>query len=845
MSERRPGDRENALPEALEDEVLRALEQDEAERDTVLAHLLEREPEHASKIRRWLHDSGVPVAGGDAGSSQALDESADRPRRLGNYRIVRLLGRGGFGSVFLGEPDDGGAHVAIKLLNEGMNSREVLRRFAAEREALLRLDHPGIARHVASGETASARPYFVMEYVAGSPLLVHCRRANVNLKGRLRLFLRVVDAVTHAHQRGILHRDLSANNVLVAGSGDDAQPKIIDFGIAKSIAGPLLGDGTLTFQGTLMGTPEYMSPEQATGQLGAIDTRTDVYSLGVQLYELLTEQLPIPSVVLRAQGIAGIAQVLRTHVPPRPSQIAQRAVQGALRGDLDSIAMRAIAKDRDERYASVAELAADLRRHLAHEPVVATTPNTWYLLRKFAQRHRAQFALAVTIVFLLLAALAVSLQQWRAAQDARSELKLAHDSLAQRAEAGFRLLAGQQRLRRAEAEQKALVPAWPSRATAMQQWLRDHGEPMRALHQELDQRHEQMTRDRTRAASATGSDAGEVDLVEALQQMRTGLDNFFAADGAFSEVERRLGFAETVVAPALARDAETWRSIANELQRSSMAFGPQPGLLPLGRNARTGLFEFLDLSTHPIGASPPAREASGDLLAPADCGIVFVLVLRGNLHLGAQREDVGMERFDPQAATDELGGRALMLDDYFIARTELTRGQWARLGGSASADGSDLPQTDVAWTEAVAALHVFGMDLPTEAQWEYACRAGTTTPWWSGTALEALAAVAQLDRTLQPVARLRANAFGLFDVHGNAAEWCLDWKCDYSTCTLRSRDGLLVLPPPVRLPELRSVRGGSALGGAAGARSSARSGRAPFARESAIGLRPVRAVVRK
>ena len=145
---------------------------------------------------------------------------------------------------------------------------------------------------------------------------------------------------------------------------------------------------------------------------------------------------------------------------------------------------------------------------------------------------------------------------------------------------------------------------------------------------------------------------------------------------------------------------------------------------------------------------------------------------------------------------------------------------------------------------AVAALHVFGMDLPTEAQWEYACRAGTTTPWWSGTALEALAAVAQLDRTLQPVARLRANAFGLFDVHGNAAEWCLDWKCDYSTCTLRSRDGLLVLPPPVRLPELRSVRGGSALGGAAGARSSARSGRAPFARESAIGLRPVRAVVR-
>ncbi|MEQ1631312.1 MAG: bifunctional serine/threonine-protein kinase/formylglycine-generating enzyme family protein [Planctomycetota bacterium] len=837
MSDPRPGDRDPALPEALEDEVLRALEQDDTTRDTVLARLLEREPDHATKIRRWLHDAGVPIEGDREAHG---DESGERPRRLGQYRIVRMLGRGGFGTVFLGEPDDGGDPVAIKLLNEGMNSREVLRRFAAEREALMRLDHKGIARHIGSFATAAGRPFFVMEFVPGSPLLVHCRRTQATLKQRLELFLRVVDAVTHAHQRGILHRDLSANNVLVAGAGEHAQPKIIDFGIAKSVAGPLLGDGTLTFQGTLMGTPEYMSPEQATGQLGAIDTRTDVYSLGVQLYELLTDQLPIPSHVLRAQGVAGIAEMLRTHVPPRPSQIAPRSIQGALRGDLDSITMRALAKERDERYASAAEFAADLRRHLAHEPVVATTPSTWYLLRKFALRHRAQFALAVATILVLVGALAISVQQWQVAQEARSELKLAHDSLTKRAAAGFRLLAGQQRLRRAELEVEQLQPAWPARAAAMQTWLRDHGAPMRALLEELDQREDQLERDRSEASNGRG----ELDLVEALQQMRFDLRKFFGAGGAFATVERRLAFAEVVVEPALQRDADAWRSIANELQRSSSSFGPQPGLAPLGRCPTTGLFEFLDLASHPRGTPLPSRDAAGNLVTAPDCGIVFVLMLRSTVQLGAQHDDPGMERFDPQAETDELFGRTAILDDYFVARTELTRAQWAQLSNSELGEGGNLPQTDIDWFETRVCLRVFGMDLPTEAQWEHACRAGSTTPWSSGPGLDVLVDVANLDRSLEPVARLQPNAFGLYDVHGNAAEWCLDWKCDYRKATLRSKDGLQELPTPVRLPELRAVRGGSALGGAASARSSARSGRSPSTRDSFVGVRPVRAVVR-
>lgn len=838
MTEPRPGERDPAqLPEALEDEVLQALEQDDAHRRTVLRQLLDREPTYAPTIRRWLHDSGVEIATEAPGTEGS---ARDDKERIDGFRIVRLLGRGGFGSVHLAEPDDGGPLVAIKVLNEGMNSRDLLRRFAAEREALVRLDHPGIAKQFATGETSAGRPYFAMEYVPGLPLLVHCRRSQLPLRERLQLFLLVLDAVTHAHQRGIIHRDLSANNVLVAVQGGIAQPKIIDFGIAKSIAGPLLEGGTLTFQGTMMGTPEYMSPEQAMGQVGAIDTRTDVWSLGVQLYELLTEQLPIPSVVLRAQGIAGIAQVLRTHEPPRPSQIAPRHVQAAVRGDLDAIVMRAMQKDRDERYASAAEFAADLRRHLAHEPVLATTPSTWYLLKKFARRHRAQFGLAVAAIVVLVGALFTTWRQWLDAQAARTDLKAAHDSLRVRAEAGFRLLAGQQRLRRAVGEERALVPAWPARAPAMRAWLRDHGEPLRRLAAELDRKKAQEAA--SPAMPLPG--AGEIDLPEALAQMQRDLSAFLDDGGTLARVESRLRFAEHVVEPALQRDAATWRAVAADLQRTSSSLPPQPGLVPLLRNPATGLHEFLDLASHPADAPLPQRDEKGELVLPKDCGIVFALVPRTSLRLGAQHQDPGMERYDPQAAADELGGPTVMLDDYFVARTELTRAQWARLAGTEPPAIPDLPQTDVDRAEAEARLREFGMELPTEAQWENACRAGTSTPWWTGTALESLADAANFDRALRPVAERHANAFGLFDVHGNAAEWCRDPFVAYAGASVRSKDGLLSLPAPIRMPDLRSVRGGSAAAGPAEARSSARAGRTDSARDPFVGLRPVRAVVR-
>jgi non-specific serine/threonine protein kinase/serine/threonine-protein kinase len=308
MSEERP--KPGSLPDDLEDEVLRILEGSDEQRDLALRELLARNPQHSRTVRSWLAAAGVElnetVISTSGGNGNGIDDSGDElPLRLGHYLLTQKLGRGGFGTVYRAEQQEPICRqVAVKVLNPGMDSREILARFAAEREALNRMDHPGIARLLDAGSTPKGRPYFVMELVAGPPLSNHCRNRRVPLRARIQLFLLVLDAMEHAHRKSVVHRDLSSNNVLVAEIDGKLQPKVIDFGIAKSLSSPLLQGGAMTFAGTLMGTPEFMSPEQAAGSVDDLDTRADVYALGVQLYELLADQLPIPGVVLRAQLVA-------------------------------------------------------------------------------------------------------------------------------------------------------------------------------------------------------------------------------------------------------------------------------------------------------------------------------------------------------------------------------------------------------------------------------------------------------------------------------------------------------------------------------------------------------------
>ena len=307
--------------------------------------------------------------------------------------------------------------VALKVIKAGMNTAQVVARFEAERQALALMDHPAIARVFDAGATPQGRPYFVMEYVRGETITAYAARHTLTVPQRIDLFLAVCEGVQHAHQKGIIHRDLKPSNVLVTVRDDRPMPKVIDFGVAKATTQALTDRTLHTEIGALIGTPEYMSPEQAEMGSLDIDTRADVYSLGVMLYELLTGTLPFESKALRELGLDKLRQTIREVDPPRPSTRVTTAAGSAatvlpshgdasrlarqLRGDLDWITMKALEKDRTRRYGSVSDLAADLRRHLDDVPVLASPPSATYRAGKFVRRHQAGVAIAGGLILLL------------------------------------------------------------------------------------------------------------------------------------------------------------------------------------------------------------------------------------------------------------------------------------------------------------------------------------------------------------------------------------------------------------------------------------------------------------
>ena len=362
----------------------------------------------------------------DADVTVGLDKSGPG-MVIGRYHLLQRIGEGGMGEVWLAEQKEPvRRRVALKLVKAGMNTREVIGRFESERQALALMDHPAIAKVFDAGSTPEGAPYFVMEYVAGVPITTYCDNHRLNIRERLEPFVRVCEGVQHAHQKAIIHRDLKPSNVLVTEMDGRAAPKIIDFGVAKALTHRLTAATMFTRAGALVGTPEYMSPEQALSSGEDIDTRTDVYSLGVVFYELLAGVAPLE---LRKMALDEFLRRLREEEPPKPStkirtqdpatssesarkrQTEPLALAKQMRGDLDSIALKALEKDRSRRYGSPSDFAADIGRYLRNEAVLAVPHSAAYRARKFARRYRAALIIACAFVLVLIVAAAVSIRQ--------------------------------------------------------------------------------------------------------------------------------------------------------------------------------------------------------------------------------------------------------------------------------------------------------------------------------------------------------------------------------------------------------------------------------------------------
>ena len=346
---------------------------------------------------------------------------------IGSYKVLKQIGEGGFGVVYMAEQHTPvRRRVAVKVLKLGMDTQSVIARFEAERQALAMMDHPHIAKVFDAGATATGRPYFVMELVHGVKITDYVAEHQMSVAERLGLFMQTCHAIQHAHQRGIIHRDIKPSNVLVTSHDGVAVPKVIDFGVAKAIEQQLTDNEVFTAFEQLIGTPAYMSPEQTGLSALDLDTRSDVYSLGVLLYELLTDRTPFDPKMLAKSGIDELRRIIREQDPQLPSlrlstlpgetlsKVAARRrlddsrVVRSIRGDLDWIVMKALEKDRDRRYESASALADDVGRHLTHEPVLARPPSTWYRFQKLAQRNKFLFGAVTAVSLAIVVGFAVS-----------------------------------------------------------------------------------------------------------------------------------------------------------------------------------------------------------------------------------------------------------------------------------------------------------------------------------------------------------------------------------------------------------------------------------------------------
>jgi len=730
----------------------------------------------------------------------SMQASEDMPTRIGPYSVVRRLGNGGMGDVYLARQETPVRRdVALKVIRTGLASPDLLARFEQERQVLARLEHAHVARIFGAGADERGRPYFVMELVDGEPLIAHCQKRGLDLRSRLGVFLELCEAVEHAHRNGVLHRDLKPSNVLVTEGGC----KVIDFGVAK-LVGPR-GDASLaTASGQFLGTPAYMSPEQAGAEVD-IDTRSDVYSLGVMLFELLVDERPYAAELERATSLSGLLRVVREREPARPSANRPR-----LPTDLDWIVLRALEKERERRYCSVSELAADVQRFLRHEPIDARPASVGYRLRKLARRRRVAVIAAGVTLLSLVGILAFTSASYIHATHARQRYQQSNDHLRRLSDRQLRL--------EAERAAELLWPIDPALREDLVRWQKTYAEPLlgrRPIHaarlsqlenQALPSSESERARDRAEHPSAEelhglqrtmehfsrpevqAVTPGWVHYLETSSPRVSELENevarrrtwrfssvrdqwehdelvelvselalFFDPDphvGVAASVAQRLAEVERMSeAERAAKDEGAWKAGRSAVEASgrygTFVLETERGLVPLGSDPRSGLLEFWHVASGERPRLHPDPDAASRWQLEDATGIVLVLIPGGTYRLGAQREDPARAHYDPLARREEAVS-AVELWHFFLSKYELTLAQWERVMGRtpAASYGPRWPACDVTWSESVEFLRRLGLVLPSEAQWEAAARGGTASPWWCGDTPRSLTGCANLaDRT--------------------------------------------------------------------------------------------------
>src|SRR5262245_14637069 len=806
--------------------------------DLAFERLCGERPDLAPDLRelkgRW---EAEPVPRG-AAPETPFDE---RLRRLGQsfaggtrYEREGVIARGGMGVVHRVKDLQLGRTLALKEMSVGAATQHTLAaaRFFEEAQITSQLDHPGIVPVHECGMDADGRLFFAMKLVQGDDLRTLLAREEPgkwSLPRLLDVLLKVCEAMAYAHSKGVIHRDLKPANIMV---GHFGEVYVMDWGLARAIGRrdvhdlrlkPRPGSEDLrtmrreereetpdsplvTMDGVVLGTPAYMSPEQARGEIERLSSRSDVYSLGAVLYHLLAGVAPYAAPGTRSTR--AIVERLIAGPPPALREVAPGAPP-----ELVASCLRAMARDPAQRYPDMTAMRDDLRAYLEGRVVRAHESGALAELRKWIGRNKTLSATAAAGLVALVGGFATSSTLYVRAADEKERANAKSDEALRRSEEVLRL-SDLQELDDLTAEADALWPIGPESAKALEPWLDRAGRLIAALPE-----HEAKL-------AALKTSAADVDHwwrnqltklvagLKALEDPVKGLISGISPEHGLG-IERRLDFANSVRERSLESDeaAERWRAACASIRDraqcplySGLELAPQLGLLPLDRDPDSGLWEFAHLLT----GEPAERGPDGKLAISGDTGLVFVLIPGGSFWMGAQATDPAARNYMPWAAAYESPVHEVSLDPFFLSKYEMTQAQWARLTGQNPSDDRDgnaaiLPVEQVSWFSCDELMRRLQLTLPTEAQWEYAARAGTETIWWTGGEKESLEGAANLadvanQRMMQaslgggdveawlddgharssPVGSYRANPFGLHDVVGNVSEWCRDSMCSYN-----------------------------------------------------------------